>query len=400
MTDQSAKGSPEPSPPSWSDNDGVAVLRSLAESVSALAEAAPPRRDIGAASTPSPAELPIQDLPAHIRFARIWEQRRAAVLTRRQARLCPLCGADGRRPWFATQDGYEYDICDRCTMVHIPAVVPLRVWDEYFNGLPEARTFLRAQMEGTITAAALEANRARFGRYFSLLGNYGVRLSGARLLDVGTHTGGALKIAGEFGIDPAGVEGLREAVDFVHEHRPELRVALGHAEDLDATAFGGRFDLITMWETLEHTIDPLKALAHARAALAPGGVVMVSVPNARNIQFSMLREYCFFAYGGYQGIGHVNLFTPDTLRRAFEASGFQLLHLETEFGTDWRQIAYYLQHRFNRIYCYQNLVRQDEFMENPEPELALVLNWLSPALTKVENALLAGPIMLALAKRT
>jgi hypothetical protein len=45
-------------------------------------------------------------------------------------------------------------------------------------------------------------------------------------------------------------------------------------------------------------------------------------------------------------------------------------------------------------------VRQGEFTENPEPELAVVLNWLSPALTRIENALLAGPIMLALARRT
>jgi SAM-dependent methyltransferase len=372
----------------------------VADSLSALAEAAAPRRDIGYASTPSPAELPIQDLPAHIRFARIWEQRRASVLAQRQTRACPLCGADARQVWFLSQDGYEYDICDRCTMVHIPAVVPLRVWDDYFSSLPEARTFLHAQMEGTITAAALEGNRTRFGRYFSLLRHKGIRLNGARLLDVGTHTGGALKIAAESGIDAAGVEGLREAVEFAHAYRPELRIALGHAEDFDPAVFGGQFDIVTMWETLEHTLDPLKALANARAALAPGGVLMVSLPNARNIQFSMLREYCFFAYGGYQGIGHVNLLAPDTLRRAFETSGFELVHLETEFGTDWRQIAYYLQHRFNRIYCYQNLVRQGEFTENPEPELAVVLNWLSPALTRIENALLAGPIMLALARRT
>lgn len=384
---------------SWSDNDGVSALRSTAESLAALADAAASRRDFNPAAPASLAELPIQNLPAHIRFARIWEERGREFLARRVPRPCPLCGGEQRTPWFSTQDGYEYVICDRCAMVHIPDVVSLNVWDDYFKALPDARSHLRGQMEGTITENALTLNRERFGRYFSLLRDHGVTLDGARLLDIGTYTGGALKIAREFGMKPAGIEGLREAVDFCHERRPDLQVTLGHAESLDPAVFGGAFNVATMWETLEHTFDPMRTLALVREALAPGGVVMVTVPNASNIQVSMLREHCFFAYGGYQGIGHVNLFSPDTLRRALEASGFELMHVETEYGTDWRQILYYLQRRFERIYCYRNLVRQGEFMQNPDAELSVMLNWLSPALTRLENSLLAGPIMVAMARR-
>ena len=384
---------------SWSDNEGVSALNRAADGLTALASAAATRGDIPHEAVAAPADLPIQDLPAHIRFARIWAERNAAFLARRQSRPCPLCRGGERTTWFPTQDGYRYDICEPCGMIYIPEVVPLPVWDQYFAELPDARGHLRAQMEGTITAVAVEANRTRFGRYFSLIRDRGVTLAGARLLDIGSYTGGSLRIAAEFGLDAHGVEGLEEAVQFCHARRPELRVALGHAEDLESNAFGGRFDLITMWETLEHTLDPLRALRRAWAALAPDGVLAISVPNARNVQCSILRDYCFYAYGGYQGIGHVNLFTPDTLRRALGETGFDLLHIETEFGTDWRQVAYYLQHRFDRIYCYRNLVRHGAFTESPERELAVVLNWLSPALTHVENALLAGPIAVALARR-
>ena len=390
---------------SWNDNEGVSALRRLAEGLSSLADAAASRRDIPRGSGAAPADLPIQDLPAHVRFARIWAERGAAFLACRQLRPCPLCrmsgtsGSDAHTTWFPTQDGYRYDVCTRCGMVYIPEIVPLPAWDRYFAELPEARDHLRTQMEGTITAAAVEANRTRFGRYFGLIRDQGVRLAGARLLDVGTYTGGALRIAAEFGLDAHGVEGLEEAVQFCHARRPDLTVALGHAEDLAQAAAGERFDLITMWETLEHTVDPLRALRQAWDALAPDGVLALSVPNARNVQCSILRDYCFYAYGGYQGIGHVNLFTPDTLRGALVESGFDLIHMETEFGTDWRQVAYYLQHRFDRIYCFRNLVRHGTFTESPEPELAVVLNWLSPALTRVENALLAGPIAVALARR-
>lgn len=384
----------------WSDNAGVSALSRVAEGLVGLADAIPDRREIPPSLETSIAELPIQDLPAHVRFARLWSERSAQFLARRQTRPCPLCGHDDRTTWFQTQDGYRYDVCERCGMVHIPEVLPLGVWDEYFAQLPDARQHLRTQMDGTISAAALDANRVRFGRYFSLIHERGgATLDGARLLDVGTYTGGALKIAGELGIVPHGVEGLMEAVQFCSEHRPELAVAPGHAEELPPDVFGGRFDVVTMWETLEHTFDPLRALDRAWHALAPGGLLALTVPNARNVQCSILRDYCFYAYGGYQGVGHVNLFTPDTLTRALDRSGFDLVHLETEFGTDWRQIVYYLQQRFDRIYCFRNLVRRGEFTQSPEPELSVLLNWLSPALTRIENALLAGPITFAIAKR-
>lgn len=384
---------------SWSDNEGVTALRRTADSLAGLADAIPARRQIARSSDGAAAELPIQNLPAHVTFARLWNERSAAFLAQRQTRPCPLCRGSQRTTWFLTQDGYRYDICDRCGMIHIPEVVPMQVWDRYFADLPDAREYLRLQMDATITVDALSAHRARFGRYFDLIERHGAPLRGARLLDIGTYTGGALKIAGERGMDPHGVEGLEEAVQFCRDHRPELRVVLGHAEALPDAVADAEFDLVTMWETLEHTLDPMQALRGAWRALVPGGMIGLTVPNGRNVQCTILRDYCYYAYGGYQGIGHVNLFTPDTLRDALDRSGFDLIHLETEFSTDWRQVAYYLQLRFERIYCYRNLAERGEFTQSPEPELGVFLNWLSPALTRLENALLAGPIAFALAKK-
>lgn len=384
---------------SWTDNEGVAALSRVSEALETLAGAVPDRlADLTDAPGDKRVDLPIQNLPAHIRFGRIWAERGGPFLGRREPRRCPLCDGDDRVAWFPTQDGYRYDICNRCRMVYIPDVVPLRVWDQYFAELPDARDHLRSQMEATITTAAVARHRTRFARYFRVAAEHGCALEGARLLDVGTYTGASLVVAAELGMEAEGIEGLEEAVEFCRTRCPDLRVSLGHAEALPALG-RQRFDLVTMWETLEHTLAPNRALECARQALATGGMLALTVPNARNVQCTLLREFCFYAYGGYQGIGHVNLFTPDTLGRALDQNGFDLVHIETEFGTDWRQLAYYVAHRFDRIYCYRNLLRNGEFMEAPDPELAVLLNWLSPALTRLENAWLAGPIIFALARR-
>jgi 2-polyprenyl-3-methyl-5-hydroxy-6-metoxy-1,4-benzoquinol methylase len=284
-------------------------------------------------------------------------------------------------------------------MVHIPELLPMPVWDEYYATLPVARECLQEQLLGSVSDAAVARDRDRFGRYIALMRTHDAALPGARLLDLGGYTGGSLRVAAEHGLEPFGVEGLAEAVRFAKERFPTLHLAHARTEQLDPDIFGGRFDVVTMWETLEHTFDPIGSLRLAAQALRPGGTLAVSVPNVRNVQFSALGQFCFYAYGGYHGTGHINMFSPDTLARALDEAGFDLIHSRTEFGTDWRQVLLYLRQQFDRIHCYANLVRHGDTTDKTGPELSVLLNWLSPALTRVENACLAGPIIVALARR-
>lgn len=384
---------------SWSDNDAVTALQRLADAVELLAPVASDRRASLDETGRDSAELPIQNLPAHVEFARLWEERRSHYLTKTKQRECPVCRHVDALPWFATHDGYTYATCSRCAMVYIADVLPLDVWDEYFSTLPHARDWLDAQMAASVGGATDEHNRRRFQRYFEVLRRLGAAAPRDRVLDVGSFTGASLSVAADLDLDSYGIEGLHEAVRFVRAQPSPLRITHGHAETFPPDIYGGNFALITMWETLEHTVSPLDSLARAHAALAPGGRLAITVPNARNVQCSVLRDYCYFAYGGYQGIGHVNLFTPATLGRLFTECGFETVHMETEFGTDWRQIAYYLQHRFDRIHCYRNIVRGAAIDRQPGPELSIILNWLSPSLTRLENAFLGGPIVLAVARK-
>jgi 2-polyprenyl-3-methyl-5-hydroxy-6-metoxy-1,4-benzoquinol methylase len=284
-------------------------------------------------------------------------------------------------------------------MVHIPEVLPMPVWDEYYATLPAARECLREQMVRSVAAGAVERDRTRFGRYISLLRAHGAGEPGAKLLDLGSFTGGFPRVASEHGLSASGVEGLSAAVDFARERSPDLRFTHARTEELDPGTLDGPFDVVTMWETLEHTFDPVESLRLAASALRPGGVLAVSVPNVRNVQFSALGQFCFFAYGGYQGTGHVNMFSPDTLRRALNTAGLEVIHVSTEFGTDWRQLLHYLRQEFDRIHCYANLIRRGDVTDNGGRDLSVVLNWLSPALTRLENACLAGPITIALTRR-
>ena len=386
--------------PSWRDNDGVAALQRLSEALEHFAAVAPARNSLDIAQPAGGSvDLPLQNLPAHIAFARVWEERRSAYLARRVHRACPICRTPPGAAWFDTQDGYRYVRCRACEMVYVPEFLPLNIWDEYFGGMPEARDHLRRQLEASIAEEAVVRDRDRFGRYLNALKNHGLTLPGARLLDIGSFTGAWLRVAAEHKMIVCGVEGLADAVRFSRDRFPGIRMEHATAEQIEPADYDEPFEVVTLWETLEHTVDPLRALGQAAGLMKPGAWLALTVPNARNVQFSVLREFCFFAYGGYNGIGHINMFSPDSLRRALDVAGFAIRHISTEFGSDWRQLVYYLQQRFDRIQCYRQLLVDGAGNDAPGPELEVLLNWLSPALTMLENAASAGPILFVLAQR-
>ena len=363
-----------------------------------LADLAPDPIPAGKTDSRTAVALPLQNLPAHLRFAHHWERHRDTLLRRVVNRVCPVCGGLDRWAWFATQDGYRYDVCRHCDMVHIADVLPMPLWDEYFATLPDARGHLQEQMARSVSLEAWERDRTRFGRYLEMIRRHGGGHRGSRLLDLGSFTGTWLRVAGEEGLDAHGVEGLAEAVSFARERFPGLRIEHRRTEDLAARSDGG-FDLVTMWETLEHTLDPISSLESAGHMLRPGGLIAVTVPNCWNVQFSVLGQFCFYAYGGYHGTGHINMFSPRTLTRALKAAGFEILQLDTEFGTDWRQMLYFLLQRFDRIHCYANLVQRGDAADPPPEAMDIVLNWLSPALTRLENVYTSGPIIRAVARK-
>jgi SAM-dependent methyltransferase len=91
------------------------------------------------------------------------------------------------------------------------------------------------------------------------------------------------------------------------------------------------FDAVVLSEVLEHLADDRRALGEAFRVLAPGGLLVVTVPHARYpflwdplnrtleaVLGTAIRR------GPLAGIwaGHVRLYTPEALRARIEAAGF------------------------------------------------------------------------------
>jgi 2-polyprenyl-3-methyl-5-hydroxy-6-metoxy-1,4-benzoquinol methylase len=182
-------------------------------------------------------------------------------------RPCPVCAASAARPiWH--ESGYRYVLCARCTAVFSDisedAYVRLRhnVWDE-------------EQPSGHATWFYRDMRAAVHEDFLAYLDAH--RPPG-RLFDVGCGLGVFMQRARDHGWE---VNGCDTSASWVAQARDLLGApeTVVHADVLELGAPAGGYDLITLWDVIEHIYRPLDVLAHLRTLLAPRGQVFIRTPN-------------------------------------------------------------------------------------------------------------------------
>ena len=96
---------------------------------------------------------------------------------------------------------------------------------------------------------------------------------GQRLLDVGCGRGAFLDVARAHGLHTTGLEPASGSAAIAGERHPLI------SRGVDAlTPAEGQFDLITLWDVLEHLDDPGQSLRSLRPLLSPGGSLAILTP--------------------------------------------------------------------------------------------------------------------------
>jgi 2-polyprenyl-3-methyl-5-hydroxy-6-metoxy-1,4-benzoquinol methylase len=91
--------------------------------------------------------------------------------------------------------------------------------------------------------------------------------------------------------------------------------------ELDALLASRHFDAVVLFQVLEHLAEPLDTLRRAADLLAPGGLMVVAVPN-----FASWQAVLFGASWFHLDVPrHRHHFTPDSLARSFEQVGLRVV---------------------------------------------------------------------------
>ena len=140
---------------------------------------------------------------------------------------------------------------------------------------------------------------------------------GSTVLDIGAADGSVARSLAERGCRIWALECDEEAASAARSVCQ--RVIVGDVEtlDLDSELQGNRFDFILLLDVLEHLRDPLATLSRASRHLAPGGRVIVSIPNVTHgaVRLSLMSGSFTYTETGLLDRTHLRFFD----RRGAEA---------------------------------------------------------------------------------
>jgi len=157
-----------------------------------------------------------------------------------------------------------------------------------------------------------------------------------RLLDIGAASGIFVKMASNAGYQAFGVEPSVWMCEYAKKHY-NASVLPGTLED--AKFEDCSFDIITMWDVLEHVTDPMRTLKEVKRILKPGGLLVINYPRIDDPLARIFGKKWWFLLSI-----HLVYFTPKTLSAYLELLGFKKVLHKMHF----QRLAYdYLVERLN-----------------------------------------------------
>jgi 2-polyprenyl-3-methyl-5-hydroxy-6-metoxy-1,4-benzoquinol methylase len=215
---------------------------------------------------------------------------------------CPICREADLRE-LLSRGSWVYYTCRTCT--HRFASVPREeaqeldtLYHDEYAGFREDPVFQRA---------IRELIRERFLPRFP---------PGSRVLDVGCGNGEFLAAAAEAGYVVAGIDISPAAAELCR-----TRGFNAVAGDFLHTAFPEPFDVITMWDVVEHLTEPAAFLSRALELLRPDGYLVMKTPAVSEEIFWMVGKAPFLA-GAVLHVDHVQFFSPESFGRLGSDMGF------------------------------------------------------------------------------
>lgn len=148
-----------------------------------------------------------------------------------------------------------------------------------------------------------------------------------RLLDIGCATGEFMRAMRDwYQWQVNGIELDQTAAD-IGINRYQLNITIG---DFNALRIPDqKFDVITLWDVLEHLPDPAETISKIRTVIKPDGLLVIRVPNADSCDASIFKQY----WAGYDPPRHFFVFRKKTLKRLLQENGFSCFESSSSIGS-------------------------------------------------------------------
>lgn len=236
---------------------------------------------------------------------------------------CKLCATFAASPKYKLKNTtvYACAACDFHFINHLDSFPPSPQGDATKHLDRKTREYI----EGKLPASGkqLKENMLLVKRHISL--------SGAHCLDIGAGAGLFAQLLTEEGAFAHGIEPQGIFREFAQQ---KFGIAL-HGETIDRQhwqqGFAGFFDVVTLWDVLEHLNFPAENLQNAYNVIKPGGWLFLDTPR-RDTLYYRISEWSYRLGGGANSRLLESLYSPLPFRHKQIFTLRQLLELVGKIG--------------------------------------------------------------------
>lgn len=244
--------------------------------------------------------------------------------------LCAVCAADDYDVVYPAQYDRAKDVdlvqkfrasgdellidqlvrCRRCGLQYVnPRLSAQMIMSAYSEGEDPTYVSQLHARERTFGAALEAIEQKAHGR--------------GRLLDIGTAAGAFVAAARDRGWQAEGCEPNAWMADWGSKHYG-ITIRQGGLFDQDYAE--NSFDVVTLWDVIEHTPDPGAVLDRCRTLLKPGGLLVVNYPDIGSwIARALGRRWLFLTSV------HLYYFDRRTMRMLLEKTGYSVEQVRPHF---------------------------------------------------------------------
>jgi len=228
---------------------------------------------------------------------------------------CPICESINTG-YYSTKNNYTLYKCNSCKLLFLnPVPESIGVYDDtYFSGAEKGFGYVDYD-------ADKEPMIPTFNKYLDILSDLGIK--NGDLLDIGAATGFFMNIAKQRGFNVSGVE----FSNFAAEKGRKAGLNLITGDLLSQNFPDSSFDVVTMFDVIEHVPNPKEIISEVSRILKKGGIVIINTPDAESLWAKLLGKH-------WQLImppEHINYFSPKNLGNYLSRHGFEVL-LSTKIG--------------------------------------------------------------------
>lgn len=243
---------------------------------------------------------------------------------------CTVCGSVTFDPVYAAtisdpdSDPGAYFSSARLRAGHLSIVRCRRCGLMMTNPRDDDATLARiyAALADPVYAAEDDNRRLTAREHLALVAGY--QPHKGQLLDVGCATGMFVCVAHEAGWEAAGLDASTWAIARARGHCPGSAFVAGL---LEQTAFPEeKFNVITLWDVLEHVRSPVETLSCVYRWLAPKGWLFLNLPNADSVIANLMGKRWVLLLRE-----HLWYFSPTTMARLLRQNGFELVRTRPNF---------------------------------------------------------------------